>query len=173
MLLSSITVRNWHADCIWNHGCVRAPKLIVRRKLEGNKKLEEIKIMVRGKTISELPLLVFAVAALVLLNIGIVFAQHQHSSGGDMQSKDMLMPGTYTAKVKAIVCGECGPQIQKTLQNFKELEAVTVDKKSSMVQFSVKKGSMPTLSDLQKALDTAAKRMGMGADYTLSDVKSK
>ena len=78
--------------------------------------------MVRGKTISGLTLLVFAGAALMLLNFGIVFAQHQHTSGTDMQSKDMLMSGTYTAKVKAIVCGECGPQIQKTLQNFKELE---------------------------------------------------
>ena len=129
--------------------------------------------MVRGKTISGLSLLVFAGAALVLLNFGLVFAQHQHSSGADMQPKDMLMPGTYTAKVKAIVCGECVPVIQKTLQNFKELETVTVDKKSSTVQFSVKKGSMTTRLDLQKALDTAAKRMGMGADYTLSDVKPK
>jgi len=129
--------------------------------------------MVRGKMISGLPLLVIASAALVLLNFGIVFAQHQHSSGANGQSKDMLMPGTYTAKVKAIVCGGCGPLIQKTLQNFKELEAVTVDQKSSTVQFSVKKDSMTTVGDLQKALDTAAKRMGMGADYTLSDVKPK
>jgi hypothetical protein len=129
--------------------------------------------MVRGKTISGFSLLVFAGAALVLLNSGLVFAQQGHSSGVNMQSKDMLMPGTYAAKVKAIVCGECVPLIQKTLQNFKELEAVTVDKKSSTVQFSVKKDSMTTLGDLQKALDTAAKRMGMGADYTLSDVKPK
>jgi hypothetical protein len=129
--------------------------------------------MVQGKTISRVPLLVFATAALVLLNFGILFAQHQHSSEADTQSKGMLMPGTYTARVKAIVCGECVPQIQKALQNFKELEAVTVDKKSSIVQFSVKRGSMTTQSDLQKALNTAAKRMGMGADYTLSDVKPK
>ena len=129
--------------------------------------------MVRGKKISGLTLLVFAGAALMLLNFGIVFAQHQHASGTDMQSKDMLMSGTYTAKVKAIVCGECGPQIQKTLQNFKELDAVTVDRKSSTVQFSVKKNSMTSLLVLQKALDTAAKRMGMGADYTLSDIKPK
>lgn len=129
--------------------------------------------MVRGKTISGLSLLVSAGAAMVLLSFGIACAQHQHSSGADMQSKGTLMPGTYTAKVKAIVCGDCVPMIQKTLQNFKELEAVTVDKKSSTVQFSLKKGSMTTQLDLQKALDTAAKRMGMGADYTLSDVKPK
>jgi hypothetical protein len=147
--------------------------LVVRRKLESRKKLEEIKTMTRGKKISGLPFFVIAGAALVLLSFGIACAQHQHSSGADGQSKDMLMPGTYTAKVKAIICGECGPLIQKTLQNFKELEAVTVDQKSSTVQFSVKKDSMTTLGDLQKALDTAAKRMGMGADYTLSDVKPK
>ena len=129
--------------------------------------------MVRRKNILGLPLLVIASAALVLLNFGIVFAQHQHSGGANAQSKDMLMPGTYTAKVKAIVCGGCGPLIQKTLQTFKELEAVTVDQKSRTVQFSVKKDNMTTLVELQKALDTAAKRMGMGADYTLSNVKPK
>ena len=122
--------------------------------------------MVRRKTISGLQLVIIAGAVLVLLNFGIVFAQHQ-------PSKDMLMPGTYTAKVKAIVCDGCGPLIQKTLQNFKELEAVTVDQKGKTVQFSVKKGAMTTAVDLQKALDAAAKRMGMGADYTLSDVKAK
>jgi hypothetical protein len=140
--------------------------MIGRRKFESNKKLEENKTMVRGKAISGLQLVVIAGAVLVLLNFGIVFAQHQ-------PSKDMLMPGTYTAKVKAIVCEGCGPLIQKTLQNFKELEAVTVDQKSKTVQFSVKKDNMATLVDLQKALDRAAKSMGMGADYALSDVKPK
>jgi hypothetical protein len=129
--------------------------------------------MVRNKTISGLSLLAIAGVALVLLNFGIVFAQHQHSSGVGGQSKDMLMPGTYTARVKEIVCGMCGPLIQKTLQNFKEIEAVTVDQKSSTVQFSVKKDSMTAISAIQKALDAAAKNMGMGADYTLSDVKTK
>jgi hypothetical protein len=128
--------------------------------------------MVRGKTISGLPLLIIAGTALVLLNFGSVFAQ-QHSSHASAQSKDMLMPGTYTAKVKALVCDGCGPLVQKTLQEFKELEAVTVDQKSRAVQFSVKKDSMTTLVNLQKALDAAAKRMGMGADYTLLEVKPK
>jgi hypothetical protein len=139
-----------------------------------NTKLEEIKTMVRDKSISGLALFLMIGAALVLLNFGIVFAQQQHSSGAKGQSKELLlMTGTYTAKVKAIVCGMCGPLIQKTLQDFKEVEAVTVDQKSSTVQFSVKKSSMINLSALQKALDTAAKSMGMGADYTLSDLKPK
>jgi hypothetical protein len=146
---------------------------LVQRRLERNTKLKEIKTMVRNKTISGFPLLIIAGAAFVLLNFGIVFAQQQRSGGTGGQDKDMLMAGTYTAKVKAIVCGMCAPLIQKTLQDFKEIEAVTVDQKSSTVQFSVKKGSMTTLSALQKALDAAAKSMGMGADYTLSDVKPK
>jgi copper chaperone CopZ len=128
--------------------------------------------MFRGKLISGLPLIV--IIAGLFLNIGIVFAQHQHSMGASAeQSKDMLMPGTYTAKVKAVICGGCGPLIQKTLQGFKQVEAVTVDQKASTVQFTVKKDTMTTVAELQKALDAAAKRMGMGADYTLSDVKPK
>jgi hypothetical protein len=134
---------------------------------------EEIKTMDRSKMISGLQFLVIAGASLVLLGFGIVFAQQQHAVGTAGQSKDMLMPGTYTAKVKAIVCDGCGPLIQKTLQNFKEIESVTVDQKIRTVQFSVKKDSMTKLVDLQKALDTAAKLMGMGADYTLSEVKPK
>jgi hypothetical protein len=109
----------------------------------------------------------------MLLSMGSVFAQNKPSAKPGEHSKDMLMPGTYVAKVKAIVCDGCGPLIQKTLQNFKELEAVAVDQKNKTVQFSVKKGSMATVSTLQKALDAAAKSMGMGADYTLLDLKSK
>jgi hypothetical protein len=137
------------------------------------RKWKEIKTMVRGRIVTRLQILVIAGAAFVLLSFGIVFAQQQASAGSSGQSKNMLMPGTYTAKVKAIVCEGCGPMIQKTLQSFKELDAVTVDQKSSTVQFSVKKDSIATMGNLQKALDSAAKRMGMGADYTLSDVKPK
>jgi hypothetical protein len=126
--------------------------------------------MVRGR-VSRLQIPVIAIAVLLLLSMGVVFAQHQPSAGG--QAKDMLMPGAYVAKVKAIVCDGCGPLIQKTLQNFKELEAVAVDQKNKTVQFSVKKGSMTAVSTLQKALDAAAKSMGMGADYSLSDIRPK
>jgi hypothetical protein len=134
---------------------------------------KEIKTMVRGKIVSRFKILVIASAALALLSFGIVFAQHQRSGGTNMPSKDILRPGTYTAKVKAIVCEGCGPLIRKTLQSFKELDAVTVNQENSTVKFSVKKNNMTTVSVLQKALDTAAKRMGMGADYTLSNVKRK
>jgi hypothetical protein len=86
---------------------------------------------------------------------------------------DVLKAGQYTAKVKAIVCGGCGPLIQKTIQNFKEIEAVTVDQQKSTVQFTVKKDNTVKMADLQKALDAAANVMKMGANYTLSDVKPK
>ncbi len=89
------------------------------------------------------------------------------------QSKDVLNPGQYTAKVKAIGCSGCGPLIQKTLAHHKQLEAISVDQKNSTVQFTVKKGTTVKLSDLQKSLDTAANQLQMGADYTLSDVKPK
>jgi hypothetical protein len=89
------------------------------------------------------------------------------------QSTDVLKAGQYTAKVKAIVCGGCGPLIQKTLANFQELEAIAVDQKTTSVQFTVKKDATVKLADIQKALDGSAKKMGMGADYTLSEVKPK
>ena len=85
----------------------------------------------------------------------------------------MLSSGQYTAKVKAIVCGGCGTLIQKTLTNFQELEAITIDQKASLLQFTVKKSASVKLANLQEALDESAKKMGMGADYTLSEVKPK
>jgi len=104
-----------------------------------------------------------AVAALVLAAmIGAPLA-----SG---QSQDVLSSGTYAAKVKAIVCGGCGPLIQKTLQGMKEIEAVKVDQDKKTIQFAVKKDATVKVSDLQKALKAAADKMGMGADYTLSDL---
>jgi hypothetical protein len=136
------------------------------------RKRKEIKTMV-GRMVSALQILVIVSAVLALLSIGAVFAKQQPSGGVQGQSHDRLMPGTYTAKVKAIVCEGCGPLIRKTLQNCKELAAVTVNQKSSTVQFSVKKDNITTVGNLQKALDVAAKNMGMGADYTLSNVKRK
>jgi hypothetical protein len=101
----------------------------------------------------------FALSALILTGLSAA------------QLKDALKAGQYIAMVKAIVCDGCGPLIQKTLANFKELEAITVDQKARAVHFTVKKDAAVKLADLQKALDAAAKQMGMGADYTLSDIK--
>jgi hypothetical protein len=88
-------------------------------------------------------------------------------------AQDVLKAGQYTAKVKAIVCDGCGPLIQKTLQGYKELDAITIDQKTSTVQFTVKKGSTVKMAEIQKALNAAANKMGMGAGYTLSDLKPK
>jgi len=87
------------------------------------------------------------------------------------QAQEELKPGAYTAKVKAIVCGGCGPLIQKTMQGMKEIESASVDQEKKTVQFAVKKDTTLKVADLQAALKAAADRMGMGADYTLSELK--
>jgi len=88
------------------------------------------------------------------------------------QSPEVLNTGKYTAKVKAITCGGCGPLIKKTMLAMKEIESVVVDSDKKVVEFVVKKDSSIKLSDLQKALKAASDTMGMGADYTLSDLKA-
>ncbi len=87
------------------------------------------------------------------------------------QSKDVLTAGKYSAKVKAIVCSGCGTLIKQTLQKMKAIDAVTVDQEKKTVQFSVKKDGSVKVADLQKALKAASDQMGMGADYTLSDLQ--
>jgi copper chaperone CopZ len=107
--------------------------------------------------------------ALVTLTAALVFLAMIGLAVG--QSPDILKPGDYSAKVKAITCGGCGPLIKKTMQAMKEIESVTVDSEKKTVQFVVKKDNPLKLSELQKALNAAADKMGMGADYTLLDLK--
>ena len=66
-----------------------------------------------------------------------------------------LGPGAYQATVKAIVCDGCGEFIQK----------------AKLVTFRVNDGATVKLGDLQKTLKASAAEMGMGADYTLHNVK--
>jgi len=87
------------------------------------------------------------------------------------KAPDVLKPGEYTASVKAIVCGGCASLIKQTMQGMKSIDAVSVDSAKKTVQFAVKKDATVKVADLQKALDAAAKNMGMGADYTLVDLK--
>ena len=87
------------------------------------------------------------------------------------QSQGMLTAGKYTANVKAIVCDGCGALIKETMENTKLIDSVFVDSKASTVRFQVKKDKAIKLPDLQSALKSAAAKMGMGADYTLSEVK--
>ncbi len=88
------------------------------------------------------------------------------------QAQDVLKPGEYTAKVKALVCAGCGPLVVKTMKALKEIDSVSVDSAKQTVQFAVKKDTTLKTADLQKALKGAADAMGMGADYTLSDLKA-
>ena len=88
------------------------------------------------------------------------------------QTQDVLKPGEYTAKVKALVCAGCGPLIVKTMKAMKEIDSVSVDSANKTVKFAVKKDATLKAADLQKALKGAADAMGMGADYTLSDLKA-
>jgi predicted small secreted protein len=84
---------------------------------------------------------------------------------------DVLSPGRYAGTIKAFVCGGCGEWVETKLSVMKSLENVSADQKTRVVQFAVKKGAKINRSDLQKVLDAAAREMGMGADFTLIDLK--
>lgn len=85
----------------------------------------------------------------------------------------VLNSGKYTGKAGAFVCGGCGPAIEETLKKDPNIESVSVNSKTNMVQFTVKKRAKVKLSDLQKELKASADQMGMGADYQLNNVKEK
>jgi hypothetical protein len=87
------------------------------------------------------------------------------------QSGELLNAGMYSANVKAITCDGCGPLIKETMENTKKIDSVVVDRKASTVRFRVIKDKTVRMADLQSALKAAAAKMGMGADYTLSEVK--
>ncbi len=93
--------------------------------------------------------------------------------GAAAAADDVLAAGTYAAKIKALTCAGCGPLVKKTLEGMKEIQSATVDSKASTVQFVVKKDNSVKVADVQEALKAAAAKMGMGADYTLSDIKKK
>lgn len=86
------------------------------------------------------------------------------------KAEGSLAPGRYTAKVKMLACEACGPEVEKTLNGIKGVEAAKVDSKTSTVQFGVKDPLQVVL--LQKTLRAASEQMGMGADYSLSKIES-
>lgn len=112
------------------------------------------------------PFLTAAVTLILAVLIGIVPAVAQ-------KPLDVLKTGDYSAGLKALTCGGCGPLVKKTMEGMKEIASVSVDNAKKTVVFSVKKDTTLKVADLQKALDAAAKNMGMGADYTLLDLKAK
>lgn len=83
-----------------------------------------------------------------------------------------LGEGRYVARVAALVCSSCADEVERTLKGFKELDDVKVEQASSSVSFAVKPGAKVGMASLQKSLKAAAAKMGMGADYTLKDVKA-
>lgn len=83
----------------------------------------------------------------------------------------VLPGGHYSAKAKALVCGGCAEQIEKTLKGMSAIQSVSVEPKSGHVDFVVKKGKTVEWSALQKSLRAASDKMGMGADFSLSDFR--
>lgn len=83
----------------------------------------------------------------------------------------LLKTGEYSATAKALVCSACAGEIEKALKAFPGMEGVMVASESGIAHFKVKKGSTVQLEALQRALKASSEKMGMGADYTLRDVK--
>jgi copper chaperone CopZ len=82
-----------------------------------------------------------------------------------------LSAGYYEANVGGIVCGGCKDLIEKTMRAVEGVGAAQVDEESGTVKFAVMKDKTVHLSKLQSSLKIAADQMGMGAAYSLSDVK--
>ncbi len=82
-----------------------------------------------------------------------------------------LAAGKYSAHVKALVCEGCAANVEQTLKTFKGLDGVSVDQAKSEVAFEVEKGAKVSVAKLQKALKASSEQMGMGADYTLRDIR--
>lgn len=82
-----------------------------------------------------------------------------------------MKEGRYTAQVKAIICGACAPKILETVKGFPGIEGAEVDRDKSQLTFTVKAGSKVSFDKLQAKLKAASDDMGMGADYTLHDLK--
>lgn len=93
------------------------------------------------------------------------------ASAAGKGAKGVLKGGSYTATVAGMVCGACPPQVEKTLKTFPGIEHVAVSQEKSSVSFAVKKGASVKEAKLQAALKSASSKMGMGADYSLSDIK--
>lgn len=92
-------------------------------------------------------------------------------AGGKQPGARVLGEGHYTAKAKALVCTGCGPMIEKTMRDIPGIESAKVDSETAKVHFTVKEGASVKEADLQKTLKASADKMGMGADYRLSDIK--
>lgn len=93
------------------------------------------------------------------------------STAAGKGAKEVLKAGSYTATVAALVCGACPPEVEKTLKTFPGIEGVSVSQEKSTANFKIKKGASVKVSKLQAALKAASDKMGMGADYSLRDIR--
>ena len=83
----------------------------------------------------------------------------------------LARPLRFDARRQGFVCEGCAAFIQDSLKGFAGIENLKVDQKAKMVRFSVKKDAVVKVADLQKALKSASDEMGMGADYSLSELR--
>lgn len=109
---------------------------------------------------------------LFLLLGGAAFAasvkKNPHEHGND----PVLPGGSYAATAAALPCGGCVSLVEETLNALPGIQGASVDIKTRRVDFSVKEGAQVKWSDIQTSLQAAAKKMGMGADYTLSEFQT-
>ncbi len=82
-----------------------------------------------------------------------------------------LKGGAYTAKVNAMVCEGCADFITQALKTNRNVENIAVDPKTKTVAFTIKPNAQVKVSALQAALKAKADEMGMGANYSLSELQ--
>ena len=83
----------------------------------------------------------------------------------------VLQAGKYTARVTAIPCEGCPPVIEQTMLAQPGIASAKADQKTSTLVFTVKPDARVNVLAVQKALKIASDQMGMGADYSLKDIK--
>lgn len=93
------------------------------------------------------------------------------SPGATAAEDQILRAGSYTAQVAAIPCEGCPPIIESTMLAQPGIVSAKADQKTSTLVFTVKPEARVKVSDLQKALKAASDQMGMGADYSLKNIK--
>lgn len=113
----------------------------------------------------------FRRTSLVLMLVLIAGALATASLAGEDSHGVALKEGSYIAKVTALPCDACAPEVKKTLSGIEGVGSVSVDTRSRTVTFAIEKGANVTEAALQKALKAASDKMGMGADYTLHELK--
>lgn len=111
--------------------------------------------------------------AIGLLVAGLAVAQGFAANTASKSSKTILKAGSYSAQIKGLTCSACAPAVEKTMKAFPGLEGVSVSQEKSAARFSVKTGATVNVAKLQAALKSASDEMGMGADYSLRDIKPR